>query len=514
MIRVLTGSEMAAADAWAQKELGLAGLVLMENAGRETAAAAHARFGVSSRLAVVCGPGNNGGDGLAAARHLALAGHEVMIWLGADPGAYRGDALVNLGVAQKLGLPVRCIPADLGGFGQALAWADAVIDAYFGTGFRGEPRPGPAGVLRAVNEAGRPVLAVDIPSGVEADTGAVRGEAVRASLTVTFACPKLGCLLYPGAAHCGELLTAPISLPLPPAGGSRRFLAEAGDVRAVLPRRPRDAHKGDNGRVLIVGGSAGLTGAPVLAALGALRSGAGLVTAAVPAIPFAEKPAEVMLAVLPAGPDGCFGEGAARAIPALLARADVVAVGPGLGQGKHARALLDGLLEAWRGPLVLDADALNLLAAGGGPGGGHAGWVLTPHPGEMARLCGVSVAEIQADRVGWAERFAAAWGAVVVLKGVPTVTAAPSGETWLNPTGDPAMATGGMGDVLAGAVAGLIGQGLAPGQAAMAGAYLHGLAGQLAVADLGGPGILAREAADRLPAAAEKVRAGCVATPI
>ncbi|MGE5599249.1 MAG: NAD(P)H-hydrate dehydratase, partial [Bacteroidota bacterium] len=462
-MRVVTGTEMGLLDRRAQREYGLAGLILMENAGREVAAQVRARFGPAARAAVICGPGNNGGDGLVAARHLHLAGHRVSCLLAADDEAFRGDALTNLRIARALGLPLHR-PADGGedGLARALADYDVVIDALFGTGFRGVPRPPADGIIAAVNAAGRPVAAVDIPSGVEADTGAVHGAAVRAAVTVTFALPKLGCLLHPGADHAGELVVAPISLPLALADGIERHLTERAEVGAWLPKRPRDAHKGLNGRVLIVGGSPGLTGAPFLAARGALRAGAGLVTALIPAgLPAPEKPAEVMTGGLPAGPGGDLGDGAAETLFAFAEKADVLAVGPGMGCGEGAWAALSAVLRAWAGPLVLDADALNLMAARAaevpmprGP------WILTPHPGEMARLVGAAVDRIQADRPGYAARLAARHQAVVVLKGRPTIIAAPDGRIRINPTGSPAMAAGGMGDVLTGVIAGLMGQGL------------------------------------------------------
>ena len=509
---VLTGREMASLDDRVQVEYGLPGLVLMENAGREAACFVRGRYGTGARVAVVCGPGNNGGDGLVAGRHLSLRGHRVELWLGADEGAYRGDALANLGIAKSLGLAVRRAPEDARELAEALHGADVIVDAFFGTGFRGAPRPEAAAILSAMNRAGPPVVALDIPSGVEADTGAVHGEAVRAVATVTFALPKLGCLLHPGAGCAGELVVVPISLPVQPlAAGVQRFLIEAGDVRAFLPHRPRQAHKGLAGRVLIVGGSPGLTGAPFLAARGALRIGAGLATVLLPnGLPTTGKPLEVMTGALPADAAGGFGPKAAAGLAPWLGRADVLAAGPGMGRGEGAWRLLSTILGTWEGPLVLDADGLNLLAANGWVARpDRSDLILTPHPGEMARLCACTVAEVEAVRVDRAAGLARERRAVVVLKGVPTVVAAPSGRTWLNPTGDPAMAAGGMGDVLTGVIAGLIGQGLPPEEAAVTGVYLHGLAGELAAAAAGGPGILAGEVADLLPAAARKVNEDC-----
>lgn len=514
-MRVVTGAEMHLLDQRALQEYGLPGLVLMENAGREAAAMVRARFGRNAGAAVICGPGNNGGDGLVAARHLHLQGHRVACWLTAAEDGYRGDALTNLNIARALGIPLRYpaggieegLPNDLAGY-------DVIVDALFGTGFRGAPRPAAERVIAAINAAGRPVVALDIPSGVEADTGAVHGAAVRATVTVTFALPKLGCLLQPGAELAGDLTVAPISLPLALSDGIERYLTEDREVAAWLPKRPRDAHKGLNGRVLIVGGSPGLTGAPFLAARGALRAGAGLVTTLLPAgLPATEKPAEVMTGSLPAAPGGDLGGGAAEALLVWAKKADVLAVGPGMGRGGGAWAALEAVLRQWTGPLVLDADALNLLADHIGEVPVPRGqWILTPHPGEMARLAGTEVADVQADRLGHAARVAARHRAVVVLKGVPTIIAAPDGSIRLNPTGDPAMATGGMGDVLTGVIAGLLGQGLDAERAASAGAYLHGRAGELAAARAGGPGATAGEVADLVPVAGGEVRKVCTVT--
>lgn len=510
-MRVVTGKEMSLLDAGAQAEYGLPGLVLMENAGGAVADLIGNRFGDKARVCIVCGPGNNGGDGLVAARHLFLLGHEVAVWLLTKEEIYQGDALVNLKAAKALGIALHFFQEEEPQtFSAALHHAEVIADAVFGTGFCGAPRVASSAVLQQINEAGRPVVAVDIPSGVEADTGAVPGEAVKAAVTITFALPKLGCLLYPGAAYCGELLIAPISLPvLGTPGKIERFLVEQADVRAILPVRSRIAHKGSAGKIAIIGGSPGFTGAPFLAARGALRIGAGLVTVLLPAgLPLTDKFPEVMTESLPADPSGGFAPEAAVAVRPWFDSVNVMAVGPGMGLGEGARTILSTLFASWQGPLVVDADGLNILAAGGFtavPAAGTA--VLTPHPGEMARLLGITVADVEADRVGAALRAAERWKAVVVLKGVPTITATPSGRTWLNPTGDPAMATGGMGDVLTGAIAGLIGQGVPPETAAMAAVYLHGSAGELAVAASGGPGILAGEVADLLPAAARKVRA-------
>ena len=452
---VLTGREMASLDARAQADYGLPGLVLMENAGREVAAAIRARFGSAARVGILCGPGNNGGDGFVAGRHLSLQGHQVEIWLAADEGDYRGDALINLQIARALGLNIARAPqGEPAVFLSSLRRCEVIVDALFGTGFHGAPRPQAAALIRLVNESGRPVMSVDIPSGVEADTGAVHGDAVRAASTVTFALPKLGCLLYPGAGYCGTLSVVPISLPTGPAAEILRYLTEPAEVFAWLPSRPRDTHKGRNGHVLVIGGSPGLTGAPFLAALGALRIGAGLAKVLLPAgLTLSDKPAEVMTGALPAAADGGFAPEAATAVSPYLADADVIAVGPGLGRSHGAWELLAAVIAAWEGPLVLDADALNLLAVHPeAANAAHGPWVLTPHPGEMARLAGLLHYRSPGGPGGLGQTPGGDLAGDGGLEGRADRDCLAHRPGLAESYGDPAMATGGMGDVLTGSL--------------------------------------------------------------
>ncbi|NPV47882.1 MAG: NAD(P)H-hydrate dehydratase [Armatimonadetes bacterium] len=506
-MKLVTAAQMREMDRTTIEDYGLPGIVLMENAGRAVAEAALRLLPESGgRVLVLAGKGNNGGDGLVAARHLAGEGLEVAVMLFCAAEDLRGDAAINCQYARRVGLTVIEEPDDEVLLG-ALELADVVIDALLGTGVRGEVTGRLREVIELLEECAAPVVAVDLPSGLDADTGAVLGAAVEADVTVTFGFAKAGLVQYPGRAYCGELQVANIGLP--PVLGEyptvNTYLTEASDCELFLPHRSPDAHKGDAGRVLIVAGSPGLTGAAVLAGNGAARAGAGLVTVGVPQ-PLqpvvAAKLTEVMTLGLPAAAEGALGP---EALPELLGwvdRVDAVALGPGLSQQPGVAELVLALVQQLTVPLVLDADALNALVGHTDALRARSGeTVVTPHPGELSRLMGLSIAEIQADRLAAARSAATELGCVVVLKGAATVVADPSGDAWINSTGNPGMASGGMGDVLTGVIAALLAGGARPLEAAVAGVYLHGLAGDLAAADLGPRGFLAGDLLERLPAA-------------
>jgi NAD(P)H-hydrate epimerase len=532
-MRVVTAAEMGEIDRRATEEYGIPGLVLMENAGLKVFDCVRRVLGGvdGKRVVVLAGKGNNGGDGLVAARHLLQNGARVKVLFNGDPAEAAGDAGVNLEIWKRLGQRLHLLQdrnaVQL--LQLALLPADLVVDALFGTGFRGEVRDRARKAIEAVNESGKPVVAVDIPSGVEADTGAVRGPAVQATHTVTFGLPKLGLVLEPGAGRTGELHVVDISLPRPlleaEAEGGRYLLTPA-LVRGWLPPRGVEAHKGRFGHVLVAAGSRGMSGAAVLAARAAAYAGAGLVTLAVPrgiqAVAAGLQP-ELMTLGLPETGAGTLSRAAREQIEEFLPRVSVLALGPGLSAHPETVELVRELLPGVRVPCVLDADGLNAFAAGEGEAGrSHVGapagapvaesfppggfrekpdLVLTPHPGEMARLLGLKgAAEVQADRLGVTERTAAAWRCTVVLKGARTLVAEP-GRTYINPTGNPGMATGGTGDVLTGMIAGLLAQGLEPGLAAAAGTFLHGRAGDLAAAERGQASLLAGNLLEYLPAA-------------
>ncbi len=497
------------------------GEVLMERAGRAVAEALERRFGspLALHVLVLCGPGNNGGDGFVAARHLHERGAVVRVGLLAARERVSGDARIHLAKLDSAGVQVEVCDscAALAGLVDSLTW-DHAIDALLGTGSTGPPREVIASACETLNQLRARhvrITAVDLPTGVDADTGVVMPGAVTADLTVTFGAAKRGHVLHPGRACSGTLEVADIGL-LPEAleHATGVMLARPHALAALLaPRDPR-AHKGDAGRVVIAGGAAGMTGAAVLAALAASRAGAGYVRVCAPASVqdvLAAHLVEQM--VVPCGEDPRRAL-SASALPQLLAesaRADAVVLGPGLSRQKGALELVRRVLPLLAVPVVVDADALFALSPAHAhmpaalAGSGHPR-ILTPHVLEMERLTSVPSAEIEAHRIDCAGEWARRWGCILVLKGAPTVIADPSGRTCVNPTGNPGMATAGVGDVLAGTIGALVAQGLPAFEAACLGVFAHGAAGDLAYAELGATGLVARDVAKRLPRALQRVR--------
>jgi NAD(P)H-hydrate epimerase len=507
VIPLLTSAETQALDR-ETVERGTPVEELMERAGLAVARSASQVAGgaYGRRAVVICGKGNNGGDGLVAARYLAGWGMAVDVFLLADAGALREPARSKLAALEREGMKPR--PGDGVSISRALDRATVAVDAIFGTGFRGEPEGRHLEAIRALNDGPVPVVAVDVPSGVEGDTGAVRGVAVMADATVALGAPKVGDVLLPGGAHAGVLEIADIGFPRDLLR-SELAMVEPSDVGSWLPTRPLDAHKRSTGVVLVVSGSAGMTGAPRLVAEGALRTGAGLVTIAVPEPILSTVQAglsEATFLGLPATPDGSISEAAWDVIAPELGRFDAVAIGPGLSTHEETAALARRLVTESVIPVVADADAINAFAGRasdlfrrGAPG------VITPHEGEFARLFGMPSSEVVLDRVGFARKAASETGGVVLLKGPHTLVASPDGEVRVNTTGGPALATAGTGDVLTGAVAALLARGLDPADAASAAAYVHGVAGEMAGRTLG-EGTVAGDVARMLPAAALTVR--------
>jgi len=524
LLRVVTPTEMAQIDKKAIEKESIPGLTLMDRAGELVAQAAREMLGSIARpgsgrdgawrVAVWCGKGNNGGDGLVAARLLAGAGVEVDVFLLGHPKELSGDAVVNFELLIKL--DVKHIEVTDGGrlrdFRKAYPPYDLIIDAIFGTGFKGDVEGVFAGAIEAINSSGSIVLSVDIPSGVAGDTGAVSEPAVKATRTLTFAYPKVGLVQYPGADLVGEMEVADIGIPPHIANDvatSRVYLTTLEEAEALLPGRDADAHKRQCGSVLVVGGSPGLTGAAALASLAALRSGAGLVTLAVPEGVhdiLEVKLTEVMTRPLPQGREGTLSIKAAGVISELSEGFDIVAVGPGLSTGGEVAKVVSELVRTLEVPLLLDADGLNamigqtaLFAQRQSP------LILTPHPGEMARLIEKSAAEVQADRIGTAREGAEKWSSVVVLKGAGTLVASSGGTVKVNTTGNPGMATAGMGDVLSGCIASFVGQGLSAFDAAVVGVYYHGHAADLVAQMDGMVGMLAGDVIRYLPLALRRL---------
>ncbi|HEY7112121.1 MAG TPA: NAD(P)H-hydrate dehydratase [Thermoanaerobaculia bacterium] len=503
MIPVLGAEAMRRADRAAIRA-GVPSRELMENAAEALVGVLREGHPGWRRVVVVCGPGNNGGDGLAAARLLAGRGVAVRVFTLGEPESYRGDAAENATRASAVGLRLESLSVaeTRAALPRSLAETDGVLDALFGTGLARPLRGLAARVVDALNRSGRPIVAADLPSGLSSDSGERIGPAVAASQTVAFGAPKVCHVAYPARASCGRVVVADIGIArgILARMGRRFFLTEAADVRGALPRRPADSHKGDFGRLAVIAGSRGKAGAAILAAHGALRAGAGLVTVFCPASLEAELVAaipEAMTLGLPEA-DGALAASAWKDAARALRGFDAAIAGPGLSTTRGAVAFLEDL-RRWSGPLVADADALNAFAGRPGALRARAPRVLTPHPGEAARLLGISTGAIQADRLGSARRLARRAGAVVVLKGAATLVAEPGGDVSVNPTGTPLLATAGSGDVLAGALGALLSGGVRPADAARAAAWLHGAAGELLATELGDAGLLAHEVADAIP---------------
>lgn len=518
-MKLVTAKEMKVLDVQAQNDYAMPGILLMDNAAQAVAEAVHEALTAleGERVVIFCGGGNNGGDGLGAARWLQSYGVSVRAFVvGAALDAVRGDAAMELAMFTKAGGRVEALSTEDDWVLAELAAskADVLVDALLGTGFHGELE---GDVLRAcelLNKSEKYILAVDVPTGVNADNGAVSENAVRADHTVTMALVKTGLLLYPGREYCGDIELADISMPvkLVEEYQSDKYRLTDEIVRELLPLRKANAHKGDAGRVVICAGSPGYTGAAALASDAAVKAGAGLVSLYTPLSSrdvLAIKLTEVMVHGLLERMPGILGGGAASDVASNAEAADVLAIGPGLGTSESTQEAVRTILQKITTPVVIDADALTALA-------GHteilaamqAQKVLTPHPGEMARLTGLEIAEIEADRINIAKKYAEQWQAIVVLKGAPTVIGCPNGTVYVNSTGNSSLATGGSGDVLTGIIAGLAAQEISLQEAAICGVYLHGLAAELTGIDIG---LAAGELSALLPQAREQVLYGAEA---
>jgi NAD(P)H-hydrate epimerase len=508
-MRVLDAEQMRRVDRAAIDGLGVPSMVLMENAAIGVVDAIGERFSEARRVAIFCGPGNNGGDGMAVARHLAARGYECRLFAVGPAPAASSDAASQRDIVARLGLEIGRIETEAA-VPAALAQSrdcDLVVDALFGTGLS-RPLAQPFGALvDGLSRLGVSRLAVDVPSGLDASRSEPIGPHFIADLTVTFAAPKVALVLAPASAAAGEVVVTDLGVPrdLVEESGARLHLLVAEELAGYLTPRPREGHKGDFGHLLIVAGSPGKSGAAILAARAAVRAGAGLVTAAVPREILATVDlgsVESMTVALPdAGPEGLDG-GAAAAVFAAGGGKTAVALGPGLGTEAGTRAAIIEMVMGLDLPLVLDADGLNAFAGAiGRLRERRAPTLLTPHPGEMARLLGSSSADVNRDRVESARRAAAASGAIVILKGHETLVAEPDGEVWINPTGNPGMATGGSGDVLTGLLGSLLAQGFEPLAAAQLGVYVHGLAGDRVAAETGERGLRAGDLVSALPGA-------------
>lgn len=505
MLLLYHAQEVQQGDTRALETHGLSGEVLMENAGAgATRGICHA-FPQARKIGLLCGPGNNGGDGFVVARHLLLEGRSPEVLLTAPPGKYRGEAKKNLSILQTLEVPLKESSAlEAEELQNLLEGSDLLVDALLGTGTTGAPRGEVLRILEMLASlctisSPPPLVALDIPSGINPDSGALLGPLMKASRTFTFLAPKTGLFVLPGGEYAGEITTVPIGIPPGKVLGNPAAACWLGeDVRRVLPRRFPSMHKGDRSTVLILGGSPFYRGAPALAALGALKSGAGVVALGIPEALAGSCAALLPEAVLePLEGETLSPENIASPLERWKDRASCLVAGPGMGRTEESIEAVCTLWREWEKPLLLDADALYALARGGKDLPRREDAVLTPHEGEAARLLGTSPEEVRQNRLEAAALLARRWG-TVLLKGATTVIAGGS-LPLLTASGSPALAVPGSGDVLSGIIGTLLGSGLSPSQAAASAAWIHGMGGRIMEKTAGGEGVLASEIASAIP---------------
>ncbi len=501
-MKAVSPSTMRKMDQTAVETYEIPGVVLMENAGREVALAVKnmwefqkkdKRPANTTKVVLFCGKGNNGGDGLVAARHLANMGFDTNVFIIANPSSITGDAAINLKIANNMGLKIKIIDekTDLNTIMEMTSSASILVDAILGTGLKGEVRGIARNVIAMINKLETPVIAVDIPSGICGETGKVLGNAVKAEQTVTMASPKMGLLLYPGTEYVGKLIVADIGMPinLVESTEAEAELLDYKWVSSCFKEYPPDAHKGTFGKVFVIAGSCGMTGAATLSAEAAVRSGAGLVTAGIPESLndiLEIKLTEAMTIPLSETPDRCISVAALDRALQFANKSNVVVLGPGLSTKNETKQFVRQFALNCKVPMVIDADGLNALAEyPEALNKAQAPVIITPHPGEMARLLSATLSEVQRNRISSVKTAAKRFGCTVVLKGARTLIATSEGKLFINPTGNAGMATGGSGDVLSGIIGAFLARGMKPYEAAAAGVYLHGLAGDLAAREKG-----------------------------
>ncbi len=520
MRSIVTPDQMRELDRRTIEDLGMPGMVLMELAARGVMLEVEALLGgrvPGSKVLVFCGGGNNGGDGFAVARRLMNMNADPTVYLLAERSSLKGDALLNLEIYERLNGEVIEIN-DASQLAAISPEADVIVDALLGTGLRGAVDGNMAKAIDVINNHMAPVVSVDIPSGVDGGTGYIDGSAVQATTTATFGEIKAGLIMSPGLENAGRISRVDIQIPPTYAMevDAHLYLIEPQDVFEMLPVRGRDAHKGDAGKVLVVAGSVGMSGAAQLAAKASLRAGAGLVkvaTAAHAQEAVAGGDAEIMTIPLPDTAEGTIAPEADLTVQEAGAWADIEIIGPGLSLNEQTVEWVLGHVENLKKPTVIDADALNAIAskpeliANLSPD-----TVLTPHVGEFARMTGLSSDEIARDRINLVRKFATEWGLTLLLKGVPSIICGPRGTVYAVLAGNPGMATAGMGDVLTGTIGAMMAQGLDPVDATICATSVHGIAGDLASEEVGGHGMVASDVVERLPLA-QDIAAGRAAWP-
>lgn len=510
-MKIVTAQQMRNIDQRAIKEFGIPGPVLMENAASAIMTEMERFFdGLAGvRVGIICGKGNNGGDGLALARRLSIRGVAVRVALLAPFNSLGGEAKINLNILRKT--DVQIVPsASVRALSDITVWSDILIDAVLGVGLASPLKGVFAQTVEMINASGKPVVAVDIPTGINADTGEVMGVAIKADLTVTMALLKRGLVLLPGAEYAGTVRVADIGIPYEAVDREKILLSrlDRGSAWGVFHPREAGAHKGDFGHLMIVAGSPGKAGAAVMSARSALRTGAGLASVATPSslVPIIQSQiAEAMCIPSAESIEGTLGTGSEEELLKASMGMSACAIGPGLSSHHETIQVVRNLIQRMTIPLVIDADGLNAVAGSTDIlKRAKAPVILTPHPGEMGRLLGVSSIEVQKDRIGIASDFSEKYKVILVLKGAGTVVACPDGRLFINSTGNPGMATGGTGDALTGMIGSLLAQGYPATQAACLGVYLHGLAGDLAAQEKGETGMITGDLIEKIPEAIKK----------
>ncbi|EGD46398.1 carbohydrate kinase, YjeF related protein [Ruminiclostridium papyrosolvens DSM 2782] len=511
-MKAVTGKEMGMIDKYCIDNIGIPGIVLMENAALKVVEHVNLYLEKEHPLpihaVIIAGKGNNAGDAFAAARHLFIQGKKIELYCLFGKEVLTGDAKLNFEIMETVGVPVKYlgVNATKEELCSDIEKAELVLDGIFGTGFRGEIQGIIRQVADAVNRYSRHTISIDIASGIDSATGRTSEACIKADKTVTFQCPKIGQLVYPGADYTGELIVESIGMPRQ----AVEYIPETTTwvdrevVRSLIPSRKAEYNKGNCGKVAVVSGSTGMAGSGCLTAKASLRTGSGLVYMAVPSklINVCQTVVPEAVAVNLTDSIDIISEKSLNEITELLRKCDVAAIGPGLSSEKGLYNIIKRLAETSDLPVVLDADALNIIAQNTEMFGAFKNQVVvTPHPGEMSRLTGLDISYIQDNRTEVAKKFAALWGVTVVLKGARTVIADKKGHVYINSTGNAGMATAGSGDSLTGIIASLVGQGATAVYAAVAGVYLHGLAGDIAARCKGEYGLNAMDIVENIPAA-------------
>ena len=509
-MKVSSVEQMREMDRRAAENLGISEEILMENAGAASFQVLSRELGVAGRRYIIfCGIGNNGGDGLVVARHILSGGGIPLVLLVGDPDRFRGAAKTNLEIVERLPIEVKRIK-EIATVRSSVIHSDGIVDALFGTGLDRAVSGIYEQVIELINISGKPVLSLDVPSGVSGDTGEVMGTAVRADHTVTFGVPKIGNMLYPGYGLCGKLHLSRISFP--PALYEDEAIKVEINGFIALPQRKRTLHKGSAGDVLFVAGAAGYYGAPYFSAMSFLKAGGGYARLAAPRsmTPFlATRGSEIVFVPQAETTEGSLSSKNKDALLELAGRADMVVVGPGLSLAGETQGLIRDLAAAIVKPLLIDGDGITALA-------GYrdilrnrpAPTVLTPHPGEMSRLTGMPIAESEKNRIPILQETAEDLRALIVLKGAHSLIGTPDRRVFINLSGNAGMATAGSGDVLTGTIAAMSGLGLPLEEAVRKGVFIHGLSGDLAAADKGEDGITAQDILNYLPYAMKQDREG------